>query len=171
MSDDDLQRLLDEEGFEEDYSEEPGGLKAVSDIEFSSDEEEFEEDSEDSVIVLNGDEADLIESWHDLLDIRNFEEKSSPDSSGDEAAGSPENNDSDSDEAPLERIEAVPGVGAIQGSRPDLNYAWRPDYEPYYDGNPQGICGKHIYKKGVFQKVLRSKNVGFISAFQTRSRL
>ena len=142
MSDDELQRLLDEEDFEQDGSEGPGGLKADSDYESSSDEEEFEEDSEDSVIVLNGDEADLIESWHDLLDIRNFEEKSSPEPSSDEAAEAPENDDSESDEAPLERIEAVPRVGAIQGSRPDLNYPWRPDYKPYYDGNPQGICGK-----------------------------
>ena len=142
MSDDELQRLLDEEDFDQDGSAGPGALKADSDYESSSDEEEFEEDTDDSVIVLNGDEADLIESWHDLLDIRNFEEKSSPDPSGDEAAEAPENNDSEGDEAPLERIQAVPRVGAIHGSRPDLNYPWRPDYEPYYDGNPQGICGK-----------------------------
>ena len=146
MSDDELQQLLDDDAFEQDGSAAPG-VKADSDYEDSSDEEEVEEDSDDTVIVLNGDEADLIESWHDLLDIRNFEEKSSPDPSSDEAAEAPENDDSEGEEAPLERIEAVPRVGAIHGSRPDLNYPWRPDYEPYYDGNPEGICGKQNYRK------------------------
>ena len=146
MSDDELQQLLDDDAFEQDGSAAPG-VKADSDYEDSSDEEEVEEDSDDTVIVLNGDEADLIESWHDLLDIRNFEEKSSPDPSSDEAAEAPENDDSEGEEAPLERIEAAPRVGALQGSRPDLNHPWRPDYEPYYDGNPEGICGKKIYRK------------------------
>jgi len=148
-SEDEFQQLLKDDAFAEEDSEGPGALQADSEYESSSDEDEAEEESDDTVIMLDGDEADLIDSWHDLLDIRNFEEKSSPDPSGNEEAEAPENDDSESDEAPLERIQPAPKVGSVQGSRPDLNYPWRPDYEPYYDGNPQGICGRQIFLKNV----------------------
>ena len=133
MSDDGLDDLLEE----------------LDRVQIEEPEDEVEEDTEDMPIFLDVDEADLIDSYHDLIDIRNFKDLSSPDPNGVEAAEVPENNGSEGDDASLERIRFVPKVGAIRGSRPDANYAWRPDYEIYFDGNDQGICGKHLPPKNI----------------------
>lgn len=98
-----------------------------------------EDDDDDSYVICDVDEAELLDSFQGLYS-RDFDDLSSPDTSSADENVSDANNENDFFDNFEEAEVASPTVIL---SREDPDNLWRPDFIKFYDDNDQGITSIH----------------------------